>query len=191
MGALLEDRTISRDVDHRAVDQYLALGYVPAPLTAIRGVHKLPPAHTLVMRDGRITLARYWKLDYSDKLTDTPVQEICERLRAELRAATRRRMISDVPLGAFLSGGIDSSAVVWAMAEASPEPVRTFSIGFDHSSHDELPYARRIAEQFGTVHEEFEVRANAVDIVPKIVRHYGEPFADSSAIPCFALAGAA
>ncbi len=97
-------------------------------------------------------------------------------------------MISDVPLGAFLSGGIDSSAVVWAMAEASPEPVRTFSIGFDHSTHDELPYARRIAEQFGTVHEEFEVRANAVDIVPKIVRHYGEPFADSSAIPSFALA---
>ncbi len=188
MGALLEDRTISRDVDHRAVDQYLALGYVPAPLTAIRGVHKLPPAHTLVLRDGKIALERYWKLDYSAKLTDVPVQEICEQLRAQLRAATRRRMISDVPLGAFLSGGIDSSAVVWAMAEASPEPVRTFSIGFDHSTHDELPYARRIAEQFGTVHEEFEVRANAVEIVPKIVRHYGEPFADSSAIPSFALA---
>ncbi|MGH2942802.1 MAG: asparagine synthase (glutamine-hydrolyzing) [Solirubrobacteraceae bacterium] len=187
MGALLEDRTIPRDVDHAAVDRYLALGYVPAPLTALRGVHKLPPAHTLVMRDGRITLDRYWQLDYSAKLDDMPVEELCERLRAELAAATRRRMISDVPLGAFLSGGIDSSAVVAAMAASSPEPVRTFSIGFDHSAHDELPYARRIAEQFGTRHEEFEVRANATELLPKIVRHYGEPFADSSAIPSFAL----
>jgi len=188
MGALLEDRTIPREVDHGALDGYLALGYVPAPLTAVRGVHKLPPAHTLVMRDGKVTLERYWKLDYSKKLDGVPVEELCERLRTELRAATRRRMISDVPLGAFLSGGIDSSAIVAAMAEISHEPVRTFSIGFDHAGFDELPYARRIAQQFGTVHEEFEVRANAVEIVPKIVRHYGEPFADSSAIPSFYLA---
>jgi asparagine synthase (glutamine-hydrolysing) len=97
-------------------------------------------------------------------------------------------MIADVPLGAFLSGGIDSSAVVAAMAEHSHEPVRTFSIGFDHQEFDELPHARRIAEQFGTVHEEFQVRAQAVEVVPKIVRHYGEPFADSSAIPSFYLA---
>jgi asparagine synthase (glutamine-hydrolysing) len=187
MGALLEDRAIPREVDHAAVDRYLALGYVPAPQTAIRGVHKLPPAHTLVMRDGRITLNRYWQLDYSAKLDDMPLEELCERVRAELSAATRRRMISDVPLGAFLSGGIDSSAVVAAMAESSPEPVRTFSIGFDHSTHDELPYARRIAERFGTRHEELEVRANGIELLPKIVRHYGEPFADSSAIPSFAL----
>jgi asparagine synthase (glutamine-hydrolysing) len=188
MGALLEDRTIPREVDHGAIDGYLALGYVPAPLTAVRGVRKLPPAHTLVMRDGRVTLRRYWKLDYADKLDGVPVPELCERLRAALRTATRRRMTSDVPLGAFLSGGIDSSAVVATMAELSSEPVRTFSIGFDHAGFDELPYARRIAQRFGTVHEEFEVRADAVAIVPKIVRHYGEPFADSSAIPSFYLA---
>ncbi len=97
-------------------------------------------------------------------------------------------MIADVPLGAFLSGGIDSSAVVAAMAEQSAEPVRTFSIGFDHQGFDELPHARRIAERFGTIHEEFQVRADAIEIVPKIVRHYGEPFADSSAIPSFYLA---
>ena len=108
-------------------------------------------------------------------------------MRGGLRAATKRRMIADVPLGAFLSGGIDSSAVVAAMAEQSAEPVRTFSIGFDHQGFDELPYARRIAEQFGTIHEEFQVHADAVEIVPKIVRHYGEPFADSSAIPSFYL----
>jgi asparagine synthase (glutamine-hydrolysing) len=187
MQALLADAEIPREVDHVALDRYLALGYVPTPLSAIRGVRKLPPAHTLVMRDGQASLNRYWELDYTRKL-DAPVEEICERIRAELRAATRRRLVSDVPLGAFLSGGIDSSAVVAAMAEASPEPVRTFSIGFDHQRFDELPHARQIAERFGTVHEEFQVRANAVEIVPQLVRHYGEPFADSSAIPSFYLA---
>jgi asparagine synthase (glutamine-hydrolysing) len=187
MQALLADRSIPREVDPVAIDRFLALGYVPTPMSAIRGVRKLPPAHTLLMRDGAITLQRYWALDYTQKL-DAPVQEICERIREGLRSATRKRLVSDVPLGAFLSGGIDSSAVVAAMAEASSEPVRTFSIGFDHQQFDELPHARRIAEQFGTVHEEFQVRADAVDVMPKLARHYGEPFADSSAIPSFYLA---
>jgi asparagine synthase (glutamine-hydrolysing) len=187
MQALLQDPAIPREVDHAALDRYLALGYVPAPLTALRGVRKLPPAHTLVMRDGRVTLERYWKLDYAHKLAE-PVEDVCERIRAALLEATRRRLIADVPLGAFLSGGIDSSAVVAAMAQLSPEPVRTFSIGFDHEAFDELPHARQIAQRFGTVHEEFLVRADAIDVVPRIVRHYGEPFADSSAIPSFYLA---
>jgi asparagine synthase (glutamine-hydrolysing) len=185
--ALLQDDEIPREVDHVALDRFLAFGYVPTPLTAIRGVCKLPPAHTLLLRDGRAELKRYWRLDYSKKL-DAPVEEICERIREGLRAATRRRLVADVPLGAFLSGGIDSSAVVAAMAETSPEPVRTFSIGFDHQAFDELPHARAISERFGTVHEEFLVRADAVEIMPRIVRHYGEPFADSSAIPSFYLA---
>src|SRR6185436_11710223 len=188
LSALLADDQIPREVDFTAVDRYLAFGYVPSPLTAIRCVRKLPPAHTLVMRDGRVTLRRYWQLDYGDKLQGVDERELCERIRAALLRATRRRMIADVPLGAFLSGGIDSSAVVAAMAESSAEPVRTFSIGFDHSHFDELPHARRISREFGTVHEEFEVRASAVEIVPKIIRHYGEPFADSSAIPSFYLA---
>jgi asparagine synthase (glutamine-hydrolysing) len=187
MGALLADDDIPREVDHTALDRFLAFGYVPTPLTAIRGVRKLPPAHTLELCEGRVTLQRYWQLDYANKL-DAPVEELCERIREALRAATRRRLISDVPLGAFLSGGIDSSAVVAAMAEASSEPVRTFSIGFDNQQFDELPHARRISEQFGTVHEEFRVRADAVEVVPRIIRHYGEPFADSSAIPSFYLA---
>jgi asparagine synthase (glutamine-hydrolysing) len=188
MGALLTDGEIERRVDHEALDAYLALGYVPAPLTAIRGVRKLPPAHTLTLRDGAADLRRYWRLDYATKHSCVPVEELCEELRIELRRATRRRMVSDVPLGAFLSGGIDSSAVVAAMAEQSTEPVRTFSIGFDHQRFDELPHARLIAEQFGTVHEEFQVRAEAIEIAPTIARHYGEPFADSSAIPSFYLA---
>lgn len=188
MAALLADDQIAREVDPTAIDRYLALGYVPAPLTALRGVRKLPAAHTLVMHDGHATVRRYWELDYADKLDGVPVPELCERIRHALRAATRRRMIADVPLGAFLSGGIDSSAVVAAMAECSPEPVRTFSIGFDHAGFDELPHARMVAERFGTVHEEFEVRADAVEILPQIIRHHGEPFADSSAIASFYLA---
>jgi asparagine synthase (glutamine-hydrolysing) len=187
MQALLQDTDIPREVDHVALDRYLALGYVPAPLTALRDVRKLPPAHTLVMRDGKVTIERYWALDYAHKL-DEPVEELCERIREGLLAATRRRLIADVPLGAFLSGGIDSSAVVAAMAQLSSEPVRTFSIGFDHEGFDELPHARQIARQFGTVHEEFQVRAEAIEVLPQIVRHHGEPFADSSAIPSFYLA---
>lgn len=189
MHALLQERAIPRAVDHDALDAYLAYGYVPTPLSALRGVRKLPPAHTLTVQGGgRATLDRYWKLDYSNKLDDVDVPELCERVRDALRTATRRRMIADVPLGAFLSGGIDSSAVVAAMAEASSEPVRTFSIGFDHERFDELPHARRIAQQFGTTHEEFQVRADAVEVVPTLIRHYGEPFADPSAIPSFYLA---
>ncbi|HEY4093910.1 MAG TPA: asparagine synthase (glutamine-hydrolyzing) [Baekduia sp.] len=186
MHALLQDRDIPRAVDHRAIDAFLEHGYVPTPLTALQGVRKLPPAHTLVIEDGAATLRRYWQLDYGVKL-DADVPELCERIRDGLRSATRKRMISDVPLGAFLSGGIDSSAVVAAMAEASSEPVRTFSIGFDHERFDELPHARAVAQQFGTVHEEFEVRADAVEVVPQMIRHYGEPFADPSAIPSFYL----
>ena len=186
MHALLQDGDIPRTPDPIALDRYLAYGYVPAPRSALQGIAKLPPAHTLLFRDGRITLSRYWALDYSRKL-DAPVAELGERIRAALLEATRKRLIADVPLGAFLSGGIDSSAVVAAMAQLSSEPVRTFSIGFDHARFDELPHARAVARQFGTVHEEFQVRADAVKVVPRIVRHYGEPFADSSAIPSFYL----
>jgi asparagine synthase (glutamine-hydrolysing) len=188
MQALLANADVPREVDHQALDAYLTHGYVPTPLSALRDVRKLPPAHTLTLQDGRLTTRRYWALDYEDTLEDVPVEELCERIRDGLRAATRKRMIADVPLGAFLSGGIDSSAVVAAMAESSSEPVRTFSIGFDHEAFDELPHARAVAQQFGTVHEEFQVRADAVEVVPKMVRHYGEPFADPSAIPSFYLA---
>jgi asparagine synthase (glutamine-hydrolysing) len=188
LGALLADEEIPRDVDPEAIDCYLAYGYVPYPLSAFRAVRKLPPAHTLVLRDGQAHLQRYWQLDYGNKLEGVSQEELCERIRDALRKATRRRLIADVPLGAFLSGGIDSSAVVAAMAEASSGPVRTFSIGFEHQRFDELPHARRIAQQFGTEHEEFIVRPDAIAVLPKIVRHHGEPFADPSAIPSFYLA---
>jgi asparagine synthase (glutamine-hydrolysing) len=188
LSALLADAEIPRAVDPEAIDCYLAYGYVPYPLSAFQAVRKLPPAHTLLFRDGKAHLERYWRLDYSRKLEGVSHEELCERIREAIRKATRRRLIADVPLGAFLSGGIDSSAVVAAMAEASSGPVRTFSIGFEHQRFDERHHARRIAEQFGTEHEEFVVRPDAIEILPKIVRHHGEPFADPSAIPSYYLA---
>ena len=186
--ALLEDGTIPRELDTSAVDSFLAYGYVPAPLSIFASVSKLPPAHTLVLERGELKLNRYWRLDYSRKAEFKDPRELHEALLEHVRAATRRRLIADVPLGAFLSGGIDSSAVVAAMAQASSVPVKTFSIGFDHDDFDELRYARQIAQLFGTDHHEFVVRPDAVEMLPKIVRHYGEPFADSSAIPSFYLA---
>lgn len=189
MRALMQSGDVTREIDLRAIDCYLAYGYVPTPRSVFTSVRKLPPAHTLVFRDGRVTVERYWRLDYSQKLAVKDPRELHEPIRDAIRAATRRRLISDVPLGAFLSGGIDSSAVVAAMAEAGGErPVKTFSIGFESATHNELPHARRVAELFGTEHHEFVVRPDAIGLVPAIVRHYGEPFADSSAIPSFQLA---
>ena len=188
LAALLQNREISREVDHAALDGYLALGYVPAPRSAFRAVRKLEPATTMVLEDGRLSHHRYWQLDYGSKLDFSDPAELHEEIRQALRRAVKRRLISDVPLGAFLSGGIDSSAVVGAMAEASSGPVRTFSIGFGAERFNELPHARRVAELFDTEHHEAVVEPDAVDLAPKLVRHYGEPFADSSAIPSFHLA---
>jgi asparagine synthase (glutamine-hydrolysing) len=188
LNALMQDRAIPRDVDHRALDAYLALQYVPAPLSAFRAVRKLPAASVLVFRDGRSSISRYWRLDHRSKLSLADEREYDELIREQLHRAVRRRMISDVPLGAFLSGGIDSSAVVAAMAEASSQPVKTFSIGFPSDRFNELPRARLIAQRFATDHEEFVVAPNAIELLPKIVEHYGEPFGDSSSLPSFYLA---
>ena len=188
LAALLADDAIPREVDHRALDAFLAYRWVPAPMTAFRAVRKLPPASTLVFQDGRTTISRYWRLDFSRKRAIGDPRELHEELREQIRAATARRMIADVPLGAFLSGGVDSAAVVAAMAEASSRPVQTFSIGFTHEKFDELPLARLVAQRFATDHHELIVEPRAMELIPRIVRHYGEPFADDSAIPSFYLA---
>lgn len=188
LGALLQDERVPRDVDHQALDAYLAYRWVPAPMTAFRAVRKMPPGSTLVFEDGRATVSRYWRLDFSRTQTVADAREVHEELRAHIREATARRMISDVPLGAFLSGGIDSTAVVAAMAESSSEPVKTFSIGFASEKFNELPLARLVAERYGTEHHELIVEPDALDVIPRIVRHYGEPFADDSAIPSFYVA---
>jgi asparagine synthase (glutamine-hydrolysing) len=188
LGALIQDPGVPRDVDPEAIDAYLAYGYVPAPMSAFRGVHKLPPAHLLVYQEAALTIERYWRLDYSAKHPVRDVRELHEQIRASLRTAVARRLVADVPVGAFLSGGIDSSAVVAAMAEQSREPVKTFSIGFADDTVNELPRARLIADRFSTDHHELVVKPNAVELLPKLVRHYGEPFGDHSALPCFYLA---
>ncbi|HMB52747.1 MAG TPA: asparagine synthase (glutamine-hydrolyzing), partial [Thermoanaerobaculia bacterium] len=186
--ALLADPAVPREVDPAAIDAYLAYGYVPAPISAFRGVYKLPPAHTLVFERGALRTERYWRLEYGEKLDVADPDELHERIRAALRAAVGRRLVADVPVGAFLSGGIDSSAVVAAMAEQSTEPVRTFSIGFADEATNELPRARLVAERFGTEHHELTVEPDAIETLPKLVRHYGEPFGDHSALACFYLA---
>ena len=186
--ALLQDGAVPRDLDEQALDCYLAYGYVPAPLSIFRAVRKLEPGSSMVYEGGDVVLQRYWGLDCSRKLDVGDPGELHERLLETLRAAVRRRLVADVPVGAFLSGGIDSSAVVAAMAQEAAGPVRTFSIGFDSARFDELAHARRVAELFGTEHEELYVRPDAAAVAPRIARHHGEPFADSSAIPSFYLA---
>ena len=188
LNALLQDAGIPREVDHQALDAFLAYRWVPAPMTAFQGVRKLPPGCRLVFSDGRAAVSRYWRLDFARKRRVDDVRELHEELRAQIRAATARRMIADVPLGAFLSGGVDSAAVVAAMAETSSTPVKTFSIGFSSEKFNELPLARLVAQRFATEHHELMVEPQALELIPRIVRHYGEPFADDSAIPSFYLA---
>ena len=185
--ALMAAGSVPRDLDPSSLDQFLAYGYINAPETIWRDVHKLQPGHMLLWEDGEVELRRWWQLDYGEKLT-AGLPELEGELRSRVSAAVRRRMIADVPLGAFLSGGIDSSIVVSEMAFHSSEPVKTFSIGFGPEAYNELPQARMVAERFGTDHTEFTVTPDAVGLLPKLVHHYGEPYADSSAIPSFHLA---
>jgi asparagine synthase (glutamine-hydrolysing) len=184
--AFLADPAFQPEPDVEALSAYLNYQYVPSPLSAFKGVRKLPPAHRLIVRDGRVTIDRYWKLSYATKRKISEADAVAELIE-RLREATRLRLISDVPLGAFLSGGIDSSAIVALMAGLMDTPVKTFSIGFDEKEYDELPYARMVAQRYGTDHHEFVVRPDAVEIFPKLVWHYNEPFADASAIPTYYL----
>jgi asparagine synthase (glutamine-hydrolysing) len=185
---LLQNPEVQQEVDLEAVDSYLSWGYVPAPMTGFKNVWKLPPAHFLVLDvrpDGTdMRVERYWDLQYAPKIVIGEL-EAGEHLREKLTAAVRYRLISDVPLGAFLSGGIDSSIVVGLMAQVSGARVKTFSIGFDDNDYNELRFARAIAERWDTDHTEMIVKPDELAILPKLVRHYGEPYADSSAIPTF------
>jgi asparagine synthase (glutamine-hydrolysing) len=190
LNAVMRDPSVPDDLDLQALDAFLALRYVPHPLSIYSAVRKLPPAGRLVWDDGTVRIDRWWRLAYHPKQGPTNVVEFGEAIREAVRRSTRRRLISDVPLGAFLSGGIDSSAVVAAMAEASSKPVKTFSIGFATSrpEFNELPYARLVARKFGTDHHEEIVEPDVVATLPRVVRAFGEPFADPTALPTFRLA---
>ena len=199
--AILQDPAVEARPDPRAISQYLTYGYVPSPNSAFQGMRKLPPAHYLLCRlpaaaqagDGKAEVFRYWRLRRDQKLV-RPEAEWCEEILTRLEEAVRLRLISDVPLGAFLSGGIDSSAVVAMMSRAGTTPgrgggvIKTFSIGFDEPEYDELRYARLVAKRLGTDHHELVVRPDAVAILPKLAWHYDEPFGDSSAVPTYYVA---
>ena len=185
--ALLLHPEVSREIQPEALDYYLSFMCIPAPLTAYKAIRKLEPGHWLRWRKGEIETQRYWQPDFTKKL-DISEEEAGERTVEILREAVRVRLMSEVPLGAFLSGGIDSSAVVALMSQESSERVKTFSIGFEEQDFSELHHARRIAEHVGADHHEFIVRPDAVEVLPILVEHYGEPYADSSAVPTYYVA---
>ncbi|MCA9671885.1 MAG: asparagine synthase (glutamine-hydrolyzing), partial [Myxococcales bacterium] len=184
--ALLCDERVTPRVDTEGLSLYLSLGYVPSCASAFDGIKKVQPGCMLVVDANGVREHRYWKLEYGPARR-LPVADEVRTLREKLADAVRARMISDVPLGAFLSGGLDSSTIVAMMAQASDRPVKTFSIGFDDADYSELEHARAVAEHYRTEHYEEVVRPDAVALLPMLVQQYGEPFADPSAVPTYCL----
>ena len=184
--AILAYPGFSRRPELEAIHHYLSLQYVPAPWSAFQGVKKVPQANYMVVsRTGKIREEKYWQLPDPREARHRPVQELQEELVSLIDESVRLRMISDVPLGAFLSGGVDSAAVVAMMARHASGRVKTFCIGFDEAEYDERAYARMVAERYDTDHHEMVVRPNAMEILPKLIWHYNEPFADPSAVPTY------
>ena len=184
--AILEDANVPRRVDMRALREYLALGYVPAPSSIFEGIEKLLPGHMLLIEKGQIRDEEYWDVRF-DQTDNSSKQEWIERIREKLQETIRSQMVSDVPLGAFLSGGIDSSAIVAAMSHASDRPVKTYSIGFEgeDSFYNELPYARIVANAFHTEHHEIIVKPQVAQLLPKLIWHLDEPIADSAFVTTY------
>lgn len=188
--SLLQVPGVPREVDPPTIDAYLSFLYVPHPQTIFKGIRKLPPAHYAVYQQGRLQVGRYWGLECNGESSDT-AEHLRERLREELSESVRLRLRSDVPLGAFLSGGIDSTAIVGLAQRHLPRPVKTFTIGFPVASHDESRYGRTAADHLRTDHHEAMVEPDAVGILPKLVWHFDEPFGDGSAVPTYYVAQAA
>jgi asparagine synthase (glutamine-hydrolysing) len=187
---LLQDSGLKRIVAPEALHDYLSFGCVPAPATILQGVHQIPPAHYLVWERGQVRLTEYWDVPRDGHRERTEAQAL-EEFAAVFTDAVRVRLISDVPLGAFLSGGVDSTAVVETMARLSDRPVRTTAVGFAEKRWSELPHARAVAEALHTDHHEVLVEARAAEVLPRLAWHLDEPFADSSALPTYYVAKAA
>ncbi len=188
--AILQASEVERRVNLNAIHRYLTYQYIPSPDTILEGIRKLPPAHYLLYDGfGDVRIEQYWKLNFGPiQCNYKDISEVCDLIGTEFEESVKLRLISDVPLGAFLSGGIDSSLVVGMMAKLSGQPVKTFSIGFEEKEFDELSYAKIVSDHFATEHHEFFVKPNAIEILPKLIWHYNEPFADSSAIPTYYVA---
>jgi asparagine synthase (glutamine-hydrolysing) len=182
--SLLLHPEVERKINFNAINAFFNRVYIPAPLSGFENIFKLPAAHYVVIENGQVNVQRYWHVDFAPKTTaDEP--ELRDELWELLVEAVRIRLMSDVPLGALLSGGVDSSAVVGIMSQLTSTPVNTFSIRFNEQGFDETEHARKIAQLFGTQHYEFNVEPDAMGILPELVWHYGEPFGDYSSIPSY------
>ena len=188
MKAILAVPGFSASIDPVALEAYLSLGYTPAPLTLVQGIRKLPPATVLKIEDGEMTMSRYWEIPTTVD-AERSDDDWAALLRESLERSVHSQMVSDVPIGAFLSGGVDSSAVVALMARHSHKPIRTYSIGFEGSGaesfYNELPYARQVSELFGTDHKEIIVTPDVVRLLPRLIWHLDEPVADSALVTTF------
>lgn len=185
--ALLKHKNISKEINIDALNYYLTFLYIPCPLSIFKDIHKLPAAHILTLENGILQIKRYWKLNFSSQESSgefNSPEAVIERVKDLLEEAVKLRLASDVPLGVFLSGGIDSSALVAMMRRVTKSEIRTFSVGFDakYAFYNELKFAGIVAEHFGTKHEEFIVKPDIIKLLPKVAWHLDEPFGDSSAI---------
>jgi len=185
--SLLASGVVKKDINRKAIDYYLTFGYIPAPLSIYKDIFKLQPGHMLVLGKNGAEIKRYWQLNYTPKLR-IPEEEASQEVLRLLKEAIKIRLYSDVPLGAFLSGGIDSSMVVALMSQYSNKKVKTFSVGFEEKDYSELAYAKKVSDRYNTEHHEFIVRPNTLSILPTLVEHYGEPYADSSCVPSYYVA---
>ncbi len=181
--SILQVPNIPREVDLRALDLFLTFEYIPSPYSIFQGIRKLPPGHSLTLKDGRINIKEYWDLNFDEK--EVPEGELCEQLLELFQDAVKIRLMSDVPLGAFLSGGIDSSAIVAMMSRVMDRPVKTFSIGFKEDTYNESHYAQQIANHFNTEHHVEIIEPNALELTEKLVGFLDEPFGDFSIFPTY------
>ena len=181
--ACIHHPEVPRQIDLTALDLFLTLEYIPAPRTIYEGVSKLLPGHLLIVEKGNLKISKYWDVPYQPISQNEG--ECAEILAGLIKESVRIRLISDVPLGAFLSGGIDSSTIVGYMSQSASEPVRTFSIGFEDDTYNELPHAEAVAQQFGTIHHFEVLKSDHTDLTERLVTHFDEPFADTSIFPTY------
>jgi asparagine synthase (glutamine-hydrolysing) len=187
--AILKHPRVHRSLNPKALDLYLTLEYIPAPYSIFHNISKLPAGYLLIYKRGETHLKRYWELENQDtsspRVSKSRLNSLMDELYALIKESVQLRLISDVPLGAFLSGGIDSSSLVGMMHESGTSPIKTFSIGFEDTSYDELHHARRVAERFQTEHEELVLKPKALDLTDKLIHHLDEPFSDFSIFPTY------
>jgi asparagine synthase (glutamine-hydrolysing) len=187
--SLLKDPHVPREIDRAAIDHFLTYQYVPSPLTGFKHIYKLEPAHyAIISRSGKIKTTKYWKPQFYPKLDLSPM-EFQESLLSQLKQSVKLRLRSDVPLGAHLSGGVDSSLIVALAAQEMNTPLKTFSVGFSEREYDELHFARLVAERYKTDHHEIRIGPEVIRELPQMVYHYEEPFADPSLLPTWKLCG--